>query len=1098
MTLPSSELLARRRDLALEQEDEMAALLFQLHLLREKRDVEELSRLFFLLPETIAEESRALSFTMALQALFAPGSHHPIPRLPYPPSELLLIALLLREECKHFSPEEGRKLLASINHYFRADLQNEGHWADLLLLYEALQVFDDVPDILVRLYTHALAPQLETLISMDAPSVSDLLLMLGPIYGGETGADLFRRCIDLRALTCAPGSSPMLAAKFRLMDLLSTLGKKEEALALGAEILTEERDDDENRLFLCSTSLLRADIRLDRLETAGVEEDLHTAQRLYELLDPTFDEDASLSFHLHTAFVRYYFLNTADAADTGHLEYHAQQAYALALSHDFGPENTLAAINNLIFPLSYTGRFEEAAAILDVGLTLIQQEGMEDSPSAITLYTSAALVNLDDRLPPQARQIAAGLQDDGGDPVLSFWTLFHRASQILEGRSLPEEALIQARGLVIRCERLLGRFCREVSTASISLKRLRALLFFRQGDRDQARYWTFSAISDAREHPHLHPFGTLFNFFTAFSRFLPDILIGPELKALLDELCAGMPERIRRILTHRDESYILQALSANTVLINFMLALSEQGEIFCTVEELYALVINGKSIYSRLLRLNKAMRSRNPQNEPLYRQLDDLREGILAEQTSEMLRGEGWDVYPMMQEKRLLELSLEEDIPATFRWLSCEEVLSRLPDGAALVDYYAYPANRSGDLFLTDMRYAVFAAYRVNGQLYLKRLPSLNFLEVRWNLLLVTAEARASRFRTLAQGLGSVGHGVLYRKLFHPVAALLDERVHTLFLSPDGELAKLPFGLLGPVPTRRLCDRYTIIYLESARDLKPDITIQLDGQEALVVGNPDFSLTPVDPESVPQNLTDRLVSKIPLTKIEAQMVADKLHTRPLLRRAACKRALQDCTASILHIATHGAFYFDPETDDTPTQCEALFAPMRRACLYFSGANDWLLSGQEDPVLGNGVLTAEELCHYRMKPPQLVVLSACFSGMGDVQQGNGIVGLQTAFKVQGAKAMLLSVWEADDFAAAILMDRFYDNLASMPAGQALRDAQHYVRSVTIAQLGDRQWFDERRFRRIGLVAEDMRKMASRPPNFRPFSHIRYWGGYILYE
>lgn len=66
MTLPSSELLARRRDLALEQEDEMAALLFQLHLLREKRDVEELSRLFFLLPETIAEESHAVSFTMAL------------------------------------------------------------------------------------------------------------------------------------------------------------------------------------------------------------------------------------------------------------------------------------------------------------------------------------------------------------------------------------------------------------------------------------------------------------------------------------------------------------------------------------------------------------------------------------------------------------------------------------------------------------------------------------------------------------------------------------------------------------------------------------------------------------------------------------------------------------------------------------------------------------------------------------------------------------------------------------------------------------------------------------------------------------------------
>ena len=270
-----------------------------------------------------------------------------------------------------------------------------------------------------------------------------------------------------------------------------------------------------------------------------------------------------------------------------------------------------------------------------------------------------------------------------------------------------------------------------------------------------------------------------------------------------------------------------------------------------------------------------------------------------------------------------------------------------------------------------------------------------------------------------------------------------------------------------------------MVYLESARDLKPDQVIHPLGRKALVIGNPDFSLTPLDPSQVPPVLRDRLVRKIPVTKLEAQMVAEKTGSTPLMRRAADKHALQDCRASIIHIATHGAFFSDEEDDSQ--EYEYAPNPMRRSCLYFAGANDWLLTGQKDPVLGNGILTAEELCHYRMAPPDLVVLSACFSGMGDIRQGNGIVGLQTAFKVQGARVMLLSIWEADDFASLILMDRFYDNLSSMPAGQALRDAQRYLRTVTIGELDCAGWFDERRFRRIGLVAEDMRRCpASSPP------------------
>ena len=79
-----------------------------------------------------------------------------------------------------------------------------------------------------------------------------------------------------------------------------------------------------------------------------------------------------------------------------------------------------------------------------------------------------------------------------------------------------------------------------------------------------------------------------------------------------------------------------------------------------------------------------------------------------------------------------------------------------------------------------------------------------------------------------------------------------------------------------------------------------------------------------------------------------------------------------------------------------------------------------------------------------------------------------------------------------------MDRFYDNLTAMPAGQALRAAQRYLRTVTIAGLTEAGWFDPSRLRRIGLVAEDMRRISRLSPDHRPFASIRCWGGYILYE
>ena len=165
------------------------------------------------------------------------------------------------------------------------------------------------------------------------------------------------------------------------------------------------------------------------------------------------------------------------------------------------------------------------------------------------------------------------------------------------------------------------------------------------------------------------------------------------------------------------------------------------------------------------------------------------------------------------------------------------------------------------------------------------------------------------------------------------------------------------------------------------------------------------------------------------------------------------KALSGGNFTILHLATHGFYMTESQAEKncfytsnpwTNTYFSNEVSPLKRSGLLLAGGNKaWKGEPVPDGV-EDGVLTAEEISSLDLRSCDVVVLSACETGLGEITD-EGVYGLQRAFKNAGVKSIIMSLWEVDDDATSFMMQSFYQNLLNgMNKRDAFESAQKEVK------------------------------------------------------
>lgn len=413
---------------------------------------------------------------------------------------------------------------------------------------------------------------------------------------------------------------------------------------------------------------------------------------------------------------------------------------------------------------------------------------------------------------------------------------------------------------------------------------------------------------------------------------------------------------------------------------------------------------------------------------------------------------------------------------------------------------YLQPHLNSNEAILEMMRYPLYALGEKTGEfgyaaLILKNEGSgPDFIplctETELDRLLDFKGSRrieyVSNLYWSQQGKSRSSRKDLYQLVWMPLEKSL-KNCHKIYFSPTGHLHKINFNAIALEDHSLIQDRFTLVQMNSARDVisQKKETDQLPGEFVLYGGinyekdtsglNPIDSLQP----SVAQLTrgqysfysndtsarrgrwkylagTNKEVEQIRIilqnSNCQVQLLSGSKAGEASFK-AMARNANGRPSPRLIHFSTHG--FFLPDSTTSSVQSDSILglrqkttiSPMLRSGLILAGANsNWNRGLSNADETEDGILTAYEISTMDLSNTALVVLSACETGLGDIQGNEGVYGLQRAFKIAGVHNILMSLWQVPDKQTSELMVLFYKNWITqkMTIRDALYKAQDTMR------------------------------------------------------
>jgi CHAT domain-containing protein len=510
--------------------------------------------------------------------------------------------------------------------------------------------------------------------------------------------------------------------------------------------------------------------------------------------------------------------------------------------------------------------------------------------------------------------------------------------------------------------------------------------------------------------------------------------------------------------------------------------------------------------------ISKRNRSLTNENDSLLQALSEKYRYAIFQHSNALIKEPGDDIelykHVLDSMQKVID-SLESELTmksASFserllkRDIDMATTVENLPQHAALIYFMRYsyiPVNDDEDA--TDRYVALVltkkGAISINDLGHADVLDSL-IHEYRSHMKVFSMQKRMptkhdlSQYRELSSSI--------YRRLLEPFENIIND-AELLFVSPDGALNMLSFAGLMNDKNEYLVEKFQIHFVSSARDLLRMSDENTNIQGLLAMGNPDFGASPEarlasqvsmpldSPKqdnvfvsrssgSVYENLQS--LTAEPLSESGEEINSVSIFWEEMGAGSAMifhgSQASEDHFKRfapgmrVIHLATHGYYFEEPKHEprlyvslDDPGFVYYI-NPLLLSGVLFAGCN-LHGKGSDSAGLEDGFLSAYEVSAMDLTGTDLVVLSACETGLGKVEEGEGVYGLRRAFQLAGARTVVSALWPVDDQRTAEMMSVFYT--------ESDKSIPERMREMQLAQISKlrRQGLSDHPFNWAGFIA-----------------------------